>query len=469
MKRLPGCRLWTRGLLMLVWALAGCVVPVEQAVCDESHPCPAGQICDVTIQLCYRVEDPHDGGGIPVDGGADPGPPILVTQTLQAARRNEQYRQKVLVDGGVPPLSYQLSSKAVELSWLSMDPSTGVLSGTASSNRGDYAVTVQVRETLGAQRSASRDFTLHVVDCNNGEKVACTASTATACILGTKTCQGGSFGPCENLAPSGEVSYCDSSCGSCGPSALACVNGACACGANLACSGATPTCCPSGASAACTNLQTDVNSCGSCGNACVPEHRANTVPTCAGGACQFPCETHYADCNHDLEADGCEVNLQRDAKACGSCDTQCPAPTGGSAVCNNGNCGQACPSNLTLCHNTSTNACLDVKTDKNNCGTCGNVCPSSAPNASGVTCTRGACTATCNASKGDCDNNLSNGCEADLMKDDNNCGACGNACNTAAGLGCWLGQCVPCGPCGITKKCCTVCDDTTVPVKCGAF
>jgi len=467
MQKISGRALWM-GALVWAGALAGCVVPVQQASCDADHPCPTGQACDTAIQLCYLAGDSSDGGAKATDGGVDPGPPVILTETLKTARPNEEYLEKVTVDGGVAPLVFALSSKPTELSWLSVDPATGALSGTVSSTRGDYPFTVQVRESADGGRSASKQLTLHVIDCTAGETSTCTASTATACIVGARSCQDGGFGPCENTAVSTDVNHCGSSCGSCGPSALSCVNGACACGSGLACSGGKATCCPSGNSAACTDLQTDVSSCGSCGHACLQGSRANTTPTCAAGACAYPCTAQHADCNNSLDTDGCEVDLQNDANNCSACNNKCPAPTGGSAVCNAGACGQTCPSNLALCPGSggASNACLDTQTDKNNCGSCGNVCPTSVSNASAVSCTGGACTATCLAGRGDCDGKISTGCETNTMTDDNNCGACGHACNVAAGEGCSDGQCVPCGQCGLTKKCCTSCDSSFTPPRC---
>ena len=75
--------------------------------------------------------------------------------------------------------------------------------------------------------------------------------------------------------------------------------------------------------------------------------------------------------------------------SCGSSCTACAVPTGGSATCSGGVCGQSCPSGMTLCGG----ACIALTTTAN-CGACGVAC------SSGQTCRGGTCvssTGTCPA------------------------------------------------------------------------
>jgi hypothetical protein len=56
-----------------------------------------------------------------------------------------------------------------------------------------------------------------------------------------------------------------------------------------------------------SNLQDDVNNCGTCGNACL-QGKPHSTGTCAGGTCGLVCESGYADCDSDLE-NGCERHI----------------------------------------------------------------------------------------------------------------------------------------------------------------
>jgi len=84
-----------------------------------------------------------------------------------------------------------------------------------------------------------------------------------------------------------------------------------------------------------------------------------------------------------------------------------------------------CPPDYLSCNGV----CRNVSADSNNCGSCGNTCQS------GSRCTLGACTPICSDSLTYCD-----GACVDLLADANNCGACGNVC--VAGAACGNGQCV---------------------------
>jgi hypothetical protein len=66
-------------------------------------------------------------------------------------------------------------------------------------------------------------------------------------------------------------------------------------------------------------------------------------------------------------------------------------------------------------------------------------CPA-APNAQ-ATCSAGACAFQCNQGYGDCDGVAGNGCEIDVLKDDDNCGSCGRSCIGSYCIG--TGQCEP--------------------------
>jgi hypothetical protein len=85
-------------------------------------------------------------------------------------------------------------------------------------------------------------------------------------------------------------------------------------------------------------------------------------------------------------------------------------------------------------------ACVDLKTNGDNCGKCGNGCFS--PGVATSSCEAGSCKIGCSAGRGDCDLLASTGCETFLTNDVNNCGACGKICLFAnADAKCDAGAC----------------------------
>jgi hypothetical protein len=96
---------------------------------------------------------------------------------------------------------------------------------------------------------------------------------------------------------------------------------------------------------------------------------------------------------------------------------------------------QGCPTNQTICPDTSESACTDLSYDRNNCGACGHVCTSSQTCSNG-TCTGGTTGSTCsscrsNALAGSCSSQYST-CSATA--------ACGNLANCA--YSCTTSSCV---------------------------
>src|SRR5439155_23743754 len=135
-----------------------------------------------------------------------------------------------------------------------------------------------------------------------------------------------------------------------------------------------------------------------------------TGSRCSSGVC---CPPGTTNCG------GACVNLQTDARNCGTCGTTCGA-------------GQACCNGVCTALNTTSN-----------CGACGHAC--AAPANATATCTNGACGYACLTGFADCDGQASNGCEVNLKTDSRNCGACGHVC--PAGKSCVNGVCpCPTGP-----------------------
>lgn len=172
------------------------------------------------------------------------------------------------------------------------------------------------------------------------------------------------------------------------------------------------------------------------------------------------------DCVKDGDAGGCivarrvvsfvehsslrlPVNLEASCLgvACSPTDTcqagVCvPLACAGSQTCGDGGTtpdAPACPSGSGDCNQSASDGCeTDLTADPMNCTACANVCPAPSVANADPACAAAGCTATCKAGFADCDSNMSNGCEAELARDYENCGKCGNDCK---GGGCNAGAC----------------------------
>jgi hypothetical protein len=128
------------------------------------------------------------------------------------------------------------------------------------------------------------------------------------------------------------------------------------------------------------DLTTDANNCGTCGNACGGAGAPNVVAGCVAGACSAPtCVQGFADCNQSL-LDGCEVNVNISPNNCGACGKQCLAANATSG-CSQGMCTlAACLPGFGDCDGQVANGCeVNLLTSVNNCGGCGKVCGPGAP------------------------------------------------------------------------------------------
>jgi len=222
-------------------------------------------------------------------------------------------------------------------------------------------------------------------------------------------------------------------CGKCGAQCDGrCVLGECGCPDGMAD-------CPAkdGIGNVCTNLSSDNDNCGACGNKC-PAHSItitspNVVEHCVGGACGgIICAPAYADCDGDMApttGNGCETRIDT-LDNCGACGFKCPS---GAIKCasSTGRLECMCAPGETSCAGT----CVRLDTDVSNCGACGVNCmnaESSGVAAStgtvAVTCQDGLCHRECKMGHYDCDGDFRNGCETDIHRDPNNCGACGVRC-----------------------------------------
>ena len=233
----------------------------------------------------------------------------------------------------------------------------------------------------------------------------------TCCLTPGNTCDDDSdccFGRCsDNVCQCPSCStLSDGHCVSCQAAGQCCYNDTCSdhCGTSDCCQGtccaaAVPDCCGDH----CTNLDSDVRNCGTCGTRCAPGQ------ICDGGSCiceGFACRKD-TDCCNDYFCRGglCtadETNLQ---------------PCTGNEQCASGNCssGICCAAGQVSCDGST---CTDTTSDPNNCNHCGTVC--TAPVNGTATCTAGTCGYTCDSDYLDCGNAVCALCCSDADCDDNN-------------------------------------------------
>ncbi len=257
---------------------------------------------------------------------------------------------------------------------------------------------------------------------------------------GTATCTGGvcgincspGFGNCDNNAANGcEVNTTNSVnyCGSC-TNICAAINGIPSCSnsaCSISCTGGYNNCDGNFGNGCESLAASDTLNCGACGNTCTYQ---NAAGVCTSSVCHMgTCNTGYGDCNTN-PTDGCEAALITTSN-CGTCSNVCGTTHASQATCSSGTCNEACDANYANCDGVASNGCeINTSTDVNHCGSCPTVCPSAHATPA---CTTGTCSMTCVGLWGDCNTTPSDGCEKDLSGDTANCGACNKTCSNNHG------------------------------------
>lgn len=125
---------------------------------------------------------------------------------------------------------------------------------------------------------------------------------------------------------------------------------------------------------ACVDTKTEVANCGKCGNVCGLDAGAilgGGTWGCSNGTCSIVCPMGKTECN------GACVDTKSDNDNCGMCNTACTAMT---EQCSEGLC---CKLGETAC----SAKCTDTQTDPLNCGKCANACGVNTPYCAAGTCT----------------------------------------------------------------------------------
>ena len=298
-------------------------------------------------------------------------------------------------------------------------------------------------------------------DCDGDDATGCEASLASLAHCGacgaacevanasescaTGTCVviacGAGWGDCD-----GDGTDCETAtttlvdCGACGvPCDLANASASCAAGtcALVSCAAGWGDC-DAAAPNGCETPLTTATDCAACATAC---DYANASESCASGSCVLgACAAGFGDCDGSVGT-GCESPLATLAN-CGACGAPCDLANA-SESCATGTCTLAsCGAGFGNCDGDVSDGCETPLNTTGDCGACGAAC--SLVNA-GESCATGACVVSgCDPGWGDCDGAAVNGCEADLGTSETNCGACGTACTNANGTTACLGaSCVP--------------------------
>jgi hypothetical protein len=180
------------------------------------------------------------------------------------------------------------------------------------------------------------------------------------------------------------------------------------------------------------DLLTDIDNCGECDVACSTVHE---TPTCVSGVCELgTCASGYMNCD-GLTSTGCEIETSNDLNNCGSCGHVC-ATTHDTPSCVVGVCILNCAEGYGNCDGDLSNGCeTNLNTDTAHCGACTTTCSTT----NGVpACTAGTCTvASCDGTYLDCTGGTN--CTTNSATDNNNCGSCGNVCGS--GSTCVTGVC----------------------------
>lgn len=177
-----------------------------------------------------------------------------------------------------------------------------------------------------------------------------------------------------------------------------------------------------------TNIFNDPLNCGKCGNCC--KQVANAVTPCKYGKCCPPeCKPGYGNCDGNIW-NGCEKSLLTDPFNCGKCGYACKQVPNAVTPCKAGKCcPPECKPGYGNCDGNIWNGCeKNLLSDPLNCGKCGYCCKQ-VPNAVTL-CQSGKCgEPQCKPGYGNCDGNIwKNGCEKSLTNDIFNCGKCGYCC-----------------------------------------
>jgi hypothetical protein len=384
----------------------------------------------------------------------------LAKEVAQGLSRREVLRRLGVCLGGALLAALGLEGRA----WGT--PSTG----GGDNNCGAHCQVATNYPTNPAHKAAFTDCVTACDHCHNAGKTACFApGGAVACCSSGQTCCTGlnraaccSAGQTCCSGACHTVSTDPNNCGACGVvcasggniASSSCVGGSCA----YTCATGYATC---DTTICGTRLGTTAH-CGGCGDACATGATI-TAASCQSGSCTYTCASGSATCD---PSSPCGTNLNTNPNHCGTCGEACAS--GGNIVaasCIGGSCSYTCVTGYDTC-DPGTPCGTYPDTDPNNCGACGTACASGG-NIYASSCTLGICDYECYSPYATCDSGNYCGTQLGTLA---NCAGCGDAC-APRGDTCSFGMC-ECGNAGSTcspgQLCCGAkCIDQSVN-NCGA-
>ena len=294
-----------------------------------------------------------------------------------------------------------------------------------------------------------------------------------SCMAGTIICGGKCVDPLSDLMYCGARGDCTGeNAGQSCDSGMVCAGGEC----SKSCLAGQVLC-----GGKCIDPKSDLTYCGAALNGtCETEdpddanYKGAMCPSgmaCTDGSCLASCLDGQVYCGNKC------IDPKTDTTYCGAteggtCSSDSPDDSNyqgktcvAGETCSEGRCVISCQDGLQICGGV----CSNPKSDKENCGVCGMkcaenaqlcvdgkcACPTGYTVCPGEGCVDLAAThrATCESciddSWGNCDDNIKNGCETNLMTSNNNCATCGTKCES--GTVCSNGNCdANCGG-GLTK------------------
>jgi hypothetical protein len=266
---------------------------------------------------------------------------------------------------------------------------------------------------------------------DSGTNLVCAAGKCSSnCPTGQIIC--GTPGVCVD--PQTNPSYCGAS-GNCSGvnKGLVCSGGTLCQGGNcsVTCAANEAVC---GTPPSCVNPATNAQYCGAVIPTCNPPGKAcSPGQICDAGACWLSCQTGLTNCNNVC------VNLGTDRSNCGKCNNGCEAGTVCTGGDPDGGAGAACSLSCQTPEVNCLGNCINPNTDLVHCGAGANCSPTGTQCTAVQYCDGGGCASECTASQIPCPAGPNPTFCASYLSDNNNCGGCGIKCGV-------LEQCVATSP-----------------------